>query len=139
MKFTRRSKDYLKNKPFESEAFKRSVVWQKGMVIEMDKVLSAIGLARKAGKLVFGADAVIDEIRSKKARLTLIASDASESTIKRITDKSVFYGVKYEIIDYTRKELGSALGKPLCACAAVCDGNFAEMYRQAKLKTAEVN
>ncbi len=105
----------------------------------MDRVLSALGLARKAGKLVFGADAVVGAIRDKKAFLVVITRDASETTKKRINDKSVFYGAKCEIINYTTRELGSALGKPLCACAAVCDGNFAEMYRQAKLKTAEVS
>ncbi|MDD4124419.1 MAG: ribosomal L7Ae/L30e/S12e/Gadd45 family protein [Eubacteriales bacterium] len=105
----------------------------------MDKILSALGLCRKAGKLPFGTDAVLKEIRVKKARLVLIAFDSSDSTKKCITDKAVFYGVKYEIINYTRKELGSALGKPHCACAAICDDNLAEMYQMAKLKTAEVN
>jgi ribosomal protein L7Ae-like RNA K-turn-binding protein len=105
----------------------------------MDKVLLSLGLARRAGKLNFGADAVLEDIRTKKARLVLIASDASEGTKKRLTDKSIFYGIEYENISYTCKELGAALGRPLCACAAVCDENFAGMYRQAKPKTAEVN
>lgn len=105
----------------------------------MDKVLSALGMARKAGKIALGFDSVVLALRGKKARLTLVAADASDSTKKRVADKAAFYEVPCEIINYTRRELGKAFGKPPCACAAVCDGNFAEMVRQAKLKTAEVN
>jgi ribosomal protein L7Ae-like RNA K-turn-binding protein len=105
----------------------------------MDKVLQAIGLCKKAGKLTFGADGVVDAIRAKKAKVVIVAADASQNTVKKITDKATFYGINCEIVNYTQKELGRAIGKQVCAAVAICDDNMAKMYSAAKLKTAEVN
>ena len=49
-----------------------------------DKVLSLLGLARRAGKLEAGFDAAVSAARAKKARLLLAAQDVSEKTVKNL-------------------------------------------------------
>ena len=48
-----------------------------------DKVLSLIGLAMKAGQVVSGEFSVEKCIKSGKAKLVIIATDASENTKKK--------------------------------------------------------
>ena len=43
----------------------------------MDKTLQLLGLARRAGKLVIGRDAVLDAVKKNKTTLILLTSDAS--------------------------------------------------------------
>ena len=45
-----------------------------------DRILNLIGLAMKAGKVVSGEFSVEKCIKSGKARLVIIATDASENT-----------------------------------------------------------
>ena len=49
-----------------------------------DKVLSLLGLVRRAGKLEAGFDAAVSAARAKKARLLLAARDVSEKTVKNL-------------------------------------------------------
>ena len=48
------------------------------------KLLSAVSLCRKAGKLVMGFDAVRESVMSGKAWLVLLAADVSDGTAKRM-------------------------------------------------------
>ncbi len=48
------------------------------------KLVSAISLCRKAGKLVMGFDAVRESVFGGKAALVLLAADVSEGTAKRM-------------------------------------------------------
>ena len=48
-----------------------------------DKVLSLIGLAMKAGRCISGETMTESETKSGRARLVIIASDASENTQRR--------------------------------------------------------
>ncbi len=104
-----------------------------------DRALMALCLARKAGKLCCGTELCIEASRSKKALLVLTANDVSPQTLKRITDKSNHNGVPVEQTAYSRERLGAAFGFPECACVALCDRNFVNMYSQAKNKQSEVN
>ena len=105
----------------------------------MSNVLSSLGLIRKAGHLIYGSDAVTDAVRNGKANIVIVACDASDNTKKRVSDKSNTYGVRYEEIPFTRAEIGQALGKPSCACAAICGDDFASLFDKAKNKNSEVN
>ena len=50
----------------------------------MDKLLQMMGLARRANLLLAGEEVVADAIAAHKARLVLLAADASERTGKKI-------------------------------------------------------
>ena len=49
----------------------------------MDKLLQMMGLARRANLLLAGEEVVADAIAAHKARLVLLAADASERTGKK--------------------------------------------------------
>lgn len=85
-----------------------------------------IGLAMKAGKVITGSELCINAIREGKAKLVLIAKDASGNTQKRLRDKCSYYQVP--IMDYSDKEqLGKILGKEERSAAAVTEEGFAKV------------
>lgn len=88
------------------------------------RLLSAIGLARKAGKLTIGTDMVCDAVRSHKITLVIASGYASENTKKRISDCASFYKTDVNFVQISTEELGAAIGKSACACIGVSDENF---------------
>jgi len=66
-----------------------------------------------------GFDLVLGEVRSSRAKFLLIANDASERTVKQLTDKCKYYGVKYYISDQSSTDIADLIGKrSSCAAAA---------------------
>ena len=96
-----------------------------------------IGLARRAGKLVFGTEMVRDAVRSEKNEnsgkrplLVFVSSDASENTLKRISDCCFFYSVPLVKADVTSEELGRMIGKTSdVACVAMTDKNMSDAVK----------
>jgi len=91
----------------------------------LNKELSLLGLASKAGKLAIGDEAVWDVIRHGKARLIIIASDAAANTKRRFELDPGEYPCKRVELPATKAELGGALGRATCAVCALCDIGFA--------------
>ena len=52
-----------------------------------DRVLSLLGLAARAGKIAAGGFSAEEAVKSRKARLVLIAEDTQSNTVKKFTDK----------------------------------------------------
>ena len=100
-----------------------------------DKVLSLIGLAMKAGRCASGEMMTENETKSGKAKLVVVASDASENTKKKFRDMCKFYRVP--ICFYGDKDtLGHAMGKEFRASLAILDEGFADGI-QRELKDRE--
>ena len=55
-----------------------------------DKVLSLLGLAKKAGKVKGGEYCVETELKKGRAKLVIVADDASDNTKKSYTDMCSF-------------------------------------------------
>ena len=53
----------------------------------MDRVLSLLGIAQKAGKVVSGGFLCEDAIKSREAVLVILAEDAQKNTVHTITNK----------------------------------------------------
>ncbi|GIP36855.1 50S ribosomal protein L7ae [Paenibacillus sp. J31TS4] len=103
----------------------------------MNKFFSNLGLALRAGKLVTGDDTVLDAIRSGKAKLAIMATDASDNTTKKFRDKCTSYHVP--LMQYgTREELGASVGKAERVIMAVTDDGFAKLLRKCQANLAEV-
>ncbi len=101
------------------------------------KIMSLLGLAFRAGKVVSGEFAVKEAIRGNTAKLVIVAGDASDNTRKLFHDKSSFYHVP--IVDVGDKQmLGKALGKQERAGAAVLDEGFAAKILEMTDKKQEV-
>ena len=100
-----------------------------------DKILSLIGLATKAGRCISGETMTESETKSGKAKLVIVASDASENTKKKFQDMCKFY--KVPICIYGDKDtLGHAMGKEFRASLAILDEGFADGI-QKELKNRE--
>lgn len=92
------------------------------------KLLSMLGICRKAGRLAVGSDAVMKAIRIEgggKAKLVLISSDASSRTTKQFTDKCAFYGVTAVTLPADSFDMGHAVGKNAVTVCAVTDASLA--------------
>lgn len=77
-----------------------------------------IGLCMAAGGVKTGVDTVLGEIRSQRARLVIVSSDASERTKKQLGDKCSFYKTKMIGSDCSADELAGMIGKA-SPCAAI--------------------
>ncbi|WP_123040085.1 L7Ae/L30e/S12e/Gadd45 family ribosomal protein [Cohnella candidum] len=102
-----------------------------------NKVLSRLGLAMRAGKLVSGEETVLKAIRGGEAKLVVLAKDASDNTGKKMADKCGSYGVPL-VVGFTRYELGWAVGKPERVMFAVTDQGFADMIAGGWVQHSEV-
>lgn len=91
----------------------------------MDKVLNLLGIAKKAGKLVMGADSVLGVFPSKKIKLLFLASDVSDATRDKFDKKAFFYQIRV-VDNYTTSELSAALGVTQIKLVGVIDQGFAE-------------
>ncbi len=91
----------------------------------MDKnFLSALGLARRAGKLILGVDAL--QKYPKSAELLIFASDASPRVKRALASRND----PFITPDLTKEQLGSAVGCKQAAVIAVTDAGFAGMLRK---------
>ena len=99
----------------------------------MNRALSQLGLAMRAGKVVTGDEIVLKAIRSSEAKLVILAGDASVNTTKKIRDKCGSYNIPL-VIGFDRESLGTSVGKPERVVLAVTDQGFAEMISK-KLET----
>ncbi len=95
------------------------------MNLNMNKLLSMISLATKAGKTQSGEFSTEKEVKEGKAHLVIIAGDASANTKKKFQNMCDFY--KVPIYFYGDKEtLGHAMGKEIRASLAITDSGFAK-------------
>ena len=98
------------------------------------RLLSALGLCAKAGKMIFGVPMICEALRKSgnaKPVLVIEASDASEGTHKRIADKTAFYGVRTVRIDCDGATLASALGKTASlAAVAIKDKDVCKLVEK---------
>ena len=107
-----------------------------------NKLLSMIGLAKKAGKVICGSPLICEQMgRKAKPELVVIASDASEQSVKKLTVKSQFYNIKYIVYSATKEELAHAVGKQseLAALAITDKGFAAELLKLSGKEASDKN
>lgn len=93
-----------------------------------DSVTTLLGLALRAGKLAVGEEPVREALAGGKARMVLLARDASPRTHRKLQPK--LGEVPLEILAATKETLGQALGRASCALCAVTDKGFAQSLSQ---------
>ena len=90
----------------------------------LTRLLSLLGLCRRAGKLACGAKDTADAIRARRVRLVLLASDASGRTSKMMEDKCAWGRVRLVRICADRAALGAACGIPEMSACGIADEGF---------------
>ena len=97
----------------------------------MDRALNYMGLARKAGLIELGEEPVGAAARAQKARLLVVAQDASDHTWRRAQS---FVSGSEQIclkVPYTKDQLGQAIGRTELALAAFTDPALALAFVKA--------
>lgn len=79
-----------------------------------------IGLATRARKVASGEFSTEKAIQTGKAVVVIVASDSSDNTKKKFSDKCEYYKVPF-YIHGTKESLGHAMGKEERASLAVED------------------
>lgn len=98
--------------------------------MEQDRVLTLLGLARRARRIESGEFAVERAIQNKKAYIVFVAEDASENTKKLFFNKCNYY--KIPCITFgTKESLGKAIGSEARASVAVTDPGLSDALRRA--------
>ncbi len=88
------------------------------------KLASLLGFAMKSGNLKTGTENVVKSIVSGRAKIVILATNAAENSTKKITDKSMYYGVNLYRV-FTIDELSKIIGKSNRVAVAVTDLGFA--------------
>lgn len=97
----------------------------------MDKALSLLALCRKGGNIELGEEPVGAAARANKARLIVVAEDASDHAVRRV--RGFVAGTKqpWILVPYSKDTLGDALGRTSCAMAAITDVRLALAFVKA--------
>ena len=97
----------------------------------MDKALNYLALARKAGRIELGEEPVGAVARAQKARLVVVAEDATDHTWRRALS---FVAGSEQIclkVPYNKDQLGQAVGRTALALAAFTDPAMALAFVKA--------
>ena len=123
------------SKAVEQRQFRRSfkqdvsVMSADGMVLHItrqlhDRVISLIGLANKAGKVVGGGSMVNEALRSKaKPALVFVAADVSAAIGDKIRALAAAHHIPCNVI-LSKEDFGAILGKAPRSAIAVKPGGF---------------
>ena len=91
----------------------------------MNKALSMIGIATKAGKTQTGEFSTEKAVKEGKAALVIVARDASDNTKKKFRNMCQYYQVTMrEFAD--KNSLGAACGKEFRASLAITDAGLGD-------------
>ncbi len=90
----------------------------------MDKILSLLGLARRAGRLTLGFDAVCASVVKNESRLILTAADVSEGTMRKLRNHLSGSEINITGIPFEQAQINAAIGKPV-RIISVNDSGFA--------------
>ncbi len=90
-----------------------------------NKLLSLLGIARRAGRVSLGFDSAVDSMHNGKCRLLLLASDLSERTKRLAARAAEDSDVRTVFLDIPMEELGASVGK-YTGIIAVNDRGFAD-------------
>ena len=99
--------------------------------MEQDKALNLLSLARKAGRIEVGESPVAICTRAGKARLTVVAADASDHTLRRVRNLVSGTEQPYLRVAYDKDQLGRALGRSAVAVASLTDPALALAFVKA--------
>lgn len=91
----------------------------------MADVLSLLGLCLRAGKLVYGDDAVADTVAAGDARLLVLAADAGANISRRAARHTETAGVPVIRIADDAAQMGWAIGRKPTAICCITEIGFA--------------
>ena len=95
----------------------------------MNKFISLLGIAKKAGKLSLGTDVSIENIKLAKSKLIIFAKDISDKNLNNIKNIAIEYSVDHIQTKETMNDLSQILGR-IVGVISVNDSGFAKKLIQ---------
>ena len=102
----------------------------------MNRNLSHLGMAKKAGLLAVGSEAAASAARRGEAALIITASDASEGSVRRAKANAESNGVKHISVPFTMFELGTIAGRGSPGTIAFLDKGLADGFTKRLAENA---
>ena len=95
----------------------------------MNKALNTLGFCKCAGKISYG-ETLLKDIKNKKVYLVVVASDASDNSKKKITDKCNFYKCEY-LLCLDKVSITKAIGRvDLVSAVGIKDFNLMKKFKE---------
>lgn len=91
-----------------------------------EKIESYIGFARKARALISGSESCIAAMKKRKLKLLIIAGDASENSIEKLSGVAAANDVRWRVYA-DRAKLSSYAGMEGKVVFGITDDNFAKV------------
>ncbi|MGG7175986.1 ribosomal L7Ae/L30e/S12e/Gadd45 family protein [Clostridium paraputrificum] len=106
----------------------------------MNKFFNFLGLAKRSGNVLEGYSKCNEERNRRKLFLFIISPDASDSSRRKFINHCKEKNIPY-IEDFSKEELGAAVGRPEIKILAIVDGNIAKklqtLYQEEKIYEVE--
>ena len=100
-----------------------------------DSALSLLGLALRGNNLAVGEEPVHEACKTRRAWLVMSADDAAQNSIDRARRWAEESGVPWIRLPWNKETLGNALGRKLCAVAALTDRGLTVSLMEKLLRT----
>ena len=100
-----------------------------------DSALSLLGLALRGNNLAVGEEPVREACKTRRARLVLSAADAADNSTDRARRWAEESGIPWVRLPRDKETLGAALGRNLCAMAALTDRGLAAALAEKLVQT----
>ena len=94
-----------------------------------NKFFSMLSLCQRAGRLVSGELPCENAVKSGKAKLLIIAEDASANTKKEFENAAFAHRTEC-IVMGNKIELGQTIGKDMRSSVAITDEGFAQQLKK---------
>ena len=108
-------------------------------MVNSKKLLSLIGLAKRARKVVSGEFSTEKSVKSGKSHMVIVSEEASDNTKKMFTNMCTHYKVPIYLFG-TKDELGHAMGQEFRASLSVEDAGFPKsMVDRMKINGGSLN
>ena len=95
-----------------------------------DSTLNLLGLALRGGNLAVGEEPVREACKTRRAALALTAADAADNSADRVRRWAEDGGAAWVRLPWDKETLGNALGRKLCAVAALTDRGLAAAFAE---------
>ena len=96
-----------------------------------EKTLNLLGLMRQANAIAVGETNTGGAVRAGKAKLLLLASDASDNARSRARGFTHGRDVVTVTLPFTKDEIAAHVGVSSCAMAAITDIGFANAFMKS--------
>lgn len=96
-----------------------------------EKTLNLLGLMRKANAIAVGETNTGGAVRACKAKLLLLAADASDNARSRARGFTHGRDVVTVTLPFTKDEIAAHVGVSSCAMAAITDIGFANAFMKS--------